>query len=158
MIFVTVGTGDRGFDRLIRAVDRNSSEINEPIRAQIGRGEYTPINIDWFRFTSEEEIHTLYRTASVVVAHAGAGTLLTALSYQKPIVVLPRREKFKEHNDDHQMQLANALQGRPDVFVILNTDQLKSAIKDAQSASGGGATQNDSLDRFLSEYLSDIEP
>lgn len=159
MMFVTVGTGPDGYDRLLRGVDDVAPEFDEPIRAQIGGGNYIPENIDWFRFTSEEEIQDLYRTATVVIAHAGAGTVLTALSYETPLVLLPRREKHGEHNDDHQMELANALRDRPDVFVVLTTDELKSAIDRARSYSGESTVQKggDSLVRFLSGYLDKLD-
>lgn len=157
MMFVTVGTGPRGYDRLVRGVDAIAPEFDEEIQVQIGRGDYVPDNVDWFRFTSEDAIHKLYRTANVVIAHAGAGTLLTALSYEKPIVVLPRREKHGEHNDDHQIELADALRDRPDVFVIDTTDELKPAVEKARSHPGGSTTQSESLVQFLSEYIDTLE-
>ena len=159
MMFVTVGTGPDGYDRLLRGVDDVAPEFDEPIRAQIGGGNYIPENVDWFRFTSEEEIHDLYRTATAVIAHAGAGTVLTALSYEKPIVLLPRREKHGEHHDDHQIELANALRDRPDVFVISSTKELKPAIDRARSRSDESTVQKEgeSLIRFLSGYINRLD-
>jgi hypothetical protein len=61
MIFLTVGTGPDGFDRLVRGVDAVAPELDERVRAQIGRGEYLPEHLDWFRFTSEAAVHDLYR-------------------------------------------------------------------------------------------------
>jgi UDP-N-acetylglucosamine transferase subunit ALG13 len=138
-------------------VDGLAEILDEPIRAQIGRSDYIPENAEWFRFTSEEEIHELYRTASVVVAHAGAGTILTALSYEKPIVILPRREEYGEHNDDHQWELASALDDRPGVYVVEDTSGMRSAIERALAQSNGTSTQNDSLTQFLADYIGEIE-
>jgi UDP-N-acetylglucosamine transferase subunit ALG13 len=154
---VIVGTGPDGFDRLIRGVDAIAPEFDEGIRAQIGRGEYVPENVDWFRFVSEDEIHDLYRSASVVIAHAGAGTLLTALSYGKPIVVLPRTEHRGEHNDDHQMELATVLEDRPGVYPISDTDELEPAIRRARSHEAVRADRDRSLVRFLESHLEDLE-
>jgi UDP-N-acetylglucosamine transferase subunit ALG13 len=155
---VIVGTGPDGFDRLIRGVDAIAPAFEEEIRAQIGRGEYVPENVEWFRFVSEDEIHDLYRSASVVIAHAGAGTLLTALSYGKPIVVLPRTEHRGEHNDDHQMELATALRDRPGVHPISDTDELEPAIRRAQSHDGAPVERDRSLVRFLESHLGDLDP
>jgi len=157
MIFVTVGTNPHGFDRLIRGVEAIAPELTEPIQAQIGHGEYVPENIDWLRFTSEEEIHELYRNASVVVAHAGAGTLLTALSYERPVVILPRRVERGEHNDDHQIELATALSDRPEVQVVSETDELKSAIERARSKSPSSMNMDRSLTQFLSGYIDEVD-
>jgi UDP-N-acetylglucosamine transferase subunit ALG13 len=158
MMFLTVGTGPQGFDRLVSGVDVIAPAFEEPIVAQIGRTEYVPDNLEWFRFTSEDRIHELYRTATAVVSHAGAGTILTAFSYEKPVVVVPRRVEYGEHNDDHQLELANALEERPDVFVVTDTDSLRPAIERARSRPGGSAGGEESLVRFLRRYLGDLEP
>lgn len=157
MIFVTVGTGPDGFDRLVRGVDSIAPDIEESIRAQIGRGEYIPENIEWFRFTSEDEIQELYRNATVVISHAGAGTLLTARSYEKPVVIVPRRKELNEHTDDHQMEIATALRDHQAVTIVTNMGDLKPVVDQARSHSGGSWTRDNSLTRFLSEYLKEIE-
>ncbi|WP_434529983.1 glycosyltransferase (plasmid) [Haloarcula sp. NS06] len=157
MIFATVGTSPDGFDRLVRGVDAIAPALGEPVTAQVGHGEYIPENINWFRFTDKEEIHELYRTASVVVAHAGAGTLSTALSYERPVVILPRREERGEHNDDHQTELATALSDRPGVQVVSETDELNSAIERARSESPDSVSTDRSLVQFLSGYINEVD-
>lgn len=157
MIFLTVGTGPDGFDRLVRGVDSIAPDIDEPVRAQIGRSEYIPENIEWFRFTSEEEIQELNRTATAIISHAGAGALLTARSYEKPVVIVPRRKKYNEHTDDHQMEIASALRDHQAVFAVTDVDELKQAVDQARSHSGGSWSQNNSLATYLSEYIEEIE-
>lgn len=157
MILLTVGTGPDGFDRLVRGVDSIAPESNEPIRAQIGRSEYTPENIDWFRFTSEEEIQELNRTASVVISHAGAGAVLTARSYEKPVVIVPRREKFGEHTDNHQMEMASALRDHQAVFPVTDISNLKHTVDRARSQATDSWNQDNSLTRYLAEYIEGIE-
>ena len=44
------------------------------------------------------------RTA--IVAHAGMGTILTALEIGKPLLVMPRRAALGEHRNDHQLATA----------------------------------------------------
>jgi len=156
MMFVTVGTGPHGFDRLVRGVDAIATSYDKRMRAQIGRGDYIPRHLDWFRFTDEDEIHDLYRTATVVIAHAGAGTLLTALSYGKSIVVLPRRGQHGEHNDDHQRELATALADRSGVFVVWDTDELRPAVDQARRQSNDSSDGDASLTRFLANYINDL--
>jgi UDP-N-acetylglucosamine transferase subunit ALG13 len=105
MIFVTVGSL-HPFDRLIQTVDRwvgecGSSDIE--VLAQIGSGSYEPRHC---RFVSElppSEYRRLFANADFIVAHAGMGTIITAIELGKPIVVMPRRSEFQEHVNDHQI-------------------------------------------------------
>ncbi|NJE00293.1 beta-1,4-galactosyltransferase, partial [Thermococcus sp. LS1] len=94
---------------------------------------YEPKNAKWFRFLErEEDILELYKKADVIVAHAGAGTLLTALSFGKPIVVVPRLKKFGEHVDDQQLELAEALENMNKAIAVYDIEKLEDAIKKAK--------------------------
>lgn len=131
MIFVTVGTREEPFDRLIREVDRIGPELDQEITVQLGHTNYEPGNAEWFRFTDEDTIRRLYAEATVVVAHAGAGTVLMALSNGKPIVIVPRSEERGEAQNDHQLDLARAIGDRDDVFVVYDIDDLQKTIQTA---------------------------
>jgi UDP-N-acetylglucosamine transferase subunit ALG13 len=49
------------------------------------------------------EFRKRVEAASIVVAHAGMGTIITALEYGKPIIVMPRRGDLRETRNDHQV-------------------------------------------------------
>ncbi|NJF25150.1 PssE/Cps14G family polysaccharide biosynthesis glycosyltransferase [Thermococcus sp. Bubb.Bath] len=133
MIFVTVGTHYQGFERLIRKMDKIAGRIDDEVIMQIGYTTYEPKNAKWFRFLErEEDILELYKKADVIVAHAGAGTLLTALSFGKPIVVVPRLKKFGEHVDDQQLELAEALENMNKAIAVYDIEKLEDAIKKAK--------------------------
>ena len=57
MIFVTVGTHDQGFERLVRKIDElvESKKIKERVVIQTGYTEYKPRKCKWFKFVSPEE-------------------------------------------------------------------------------------------------------
>jgi UDP-N-acetylglucosamine transferase subunit ALG13 len=102
MIFVTVG-GQLPFDRLVHAVDRWAvNHPEEAVFAQIGASRNPPSQIEWKRFLTHTDFQTKARRADVIVAHAGMGSILTALELAKPIVVMPRRAHLGEHRNDHQ--------------------------------------------------------
>jgi UDP-N-acetylglucosamine transferase subunit ALG13 len=92
----------------------------------------------------------LYRhNASVVVGHAGAGTILTTLAHGTPLVVMPRRAAHGEHLDDHQLELAGQLDGRDGVFVAEGPDELESALERGLAESGTGTqTSGDLVEHF----------
>lgn len=108
MIFATVG-GQMPFERLIRLVDEWAGrEGRDDVVAQVGLGE-TPRNLDCVRMFAPAEYRTTVREASVVVAHAGMGTILTALELGKPLLVLPRLAGLGETRNDHQVATARRL-------------------------------------------------
>lgn len=109
MIFVTVGA-QMPFDRLVAAVDRWAELRNRTdIYAQIGESGLQPHHIQWSRFDAPAEFRRLVEEADVVVAHAGMGTILTALELGKPILVMPRRAALRETRSDHQVATARQL-------------------------------------------------
>lgn len=111
MIFLTVGT-QLPFDRLVKAMD-DWAERNpaREIFGQVGDASYLPRHFTWCKFLSPEETRTRIREASLVVAHAGIGTILSALENGKPILVLPRRAKLNEHRSEHQVATARYFVG-----------------------------------------------
>ena len=138
MIFVTVGSM-MPFDRLIRSMDDLviSEQANETF-AQIGAGDYIPTRMDWIRKLSPSDFHRRVRQCSIVVAHAGMGSVITALENSKPIVVLPRSASKLEHTTDHQIDTAKWLKTKMGVFVAATEQELPAAISSAKAASLSG--------------------
>ena len=134
MIFVTVGASEP-FDRLIGAVDQWAGVRGRTdVFAQIGSSDYRPKDIAVIQFVQPLEYRTLVHSASVVVAHAGMGSIIAALEAGKPIVVMPRRAHLRETRSDHQVATAHqfAQQGR--IIVALDEQQLFSKLDQVQSS------------------------
>lgn len=109
MIFVTVGT-DLPFDRMIRIVDRWAQETGRTdVFAQIGETDYKPQHIGFTKFLEPPQFVERFSSASVIIAHAGMGTILSALRYGKPILVMPRRASLGEQRNEHQLATAKRL-------------------------------------------------
>ena len=106
MIFVAVGT-QLPFDRLIEAVDTWSGcSLNEVI-AQVGTGgKYKPQNILCYQYVTTSDFARFCSEADIIVAHAGMGVILTARELGKPLIIMPRIAKFKEHRNNHQLATA----------------------------------------------------
>src|SRR5262249_19256768 len=106
MIFVTVGV-QLPFDRLVRAVDEWAGERRRTdVFAQIGPSDYQPRHIEFSPFVDPPEFRRLVEAADVLVAHAGMGSIITALELGKPLLVMPRRADYGEHRNDHQLATA----------------------------------------------------
>lgn len=110
MIFVAVGTEWFPFDRLVRAVDHMATQVNgEPVVVQLGHSTYVPTACTWTRFLPFPELRRHVEEARIVVSHAGAGMLLLCAQAGKIPIVVPRRKRFAEHVDDHQVELASRM-------------------------------------------------
>ncbi len=125
MIFVTVGS-QMPFDRLVRAVDEwAAARGRSDVFAQIGPTDWRPAHIAWETFIEPAEFRRRMETADVIVAHAGMGSILTALELGKPILVMPRQGALRETRNDHQ--LATALKWRDRIAVA--TDERELAVR-----------------------------
>lgn len=141
MIFVTVGS-QAPFDRLIRIVDDWAmTRGRTDVYAQIGSSAFQPKCIEATRFLSPAEFQEKVAAASLVVAHAGMGTIITALELGKPIIVLPRRGDIGETRGDHQIATAGQLatQGRvvaavDDADLVRKLDQVDTLRSSAPAA------------------------
>lgn len=112
MIYVTVGTMFMDFGRLVRAMDAVAEKTGERVVIQIGLGTTRPAHAESFDFKPREEVLAIQREARLVVAHAGIGCVLDALDLEKPLLVVPRRADLQEHMDDHQRDIAQAVERR----------------------------------------------
>ncbi len=106
-IFVTVGT-ELPFDRLVRAVDAwaHESGVHGEVFAQIGATDRRPEYIAAQPFLDPQDFRRVFEQADLVVGHAGMGTILSSLTAEKPLLVMPRRASAGEHRNDHQLATA----------------------------------------------------
>ncbi|WP_035537133.1 glycosyltransferase [Paraburkholderia hospita] len=131
MIFLTVGT-QMPFDRLVRLTDCWAEKHPEvKVFAQICNGACTPVNINYSAFLSREEMERLTTEATLVISHAGMGSILTARRLRKPIVVVPRQHRLNEHRNDHQIDTARSLEGLVGIHVCWQESEFDEIIKSA---------------------------
>jgi UDP-N-acetylglucosamine transferase subunit ALG13 len=130
MIFVTVGNDFRSFDRLLKKMDEIAPLIPSEILIQKGYSRYLPKNTKHFDFVSMEEAMDYIQKSQLVISHAGIGTIILCKKYGIPILILPRRKKHREHMNDHQLEIAEALVKREgeNIYVVYDEDQLEEKI------------------------------
>ena len=156
MIFVTVGAGKICFERLLKEMDRVASKINEKVIMQIGITNYQPVNAEHFRFLPRNQIENIYKNARVIVCHGGIGTILTALEYSKPTVVVPRRKEYGEHHDNHQLEIANELEKEGKIVAIYNIGNLENALRIISTNSVHVGRERIGLISALREYINNV--
>ena len=133
MIFVSVGTHNEQFNRLLEEIDSliASGKIKDNVIAQIGYSNYLPRNYHYFKFTSWQKILNLNRKADVVITHGGAGNLILASHFNKIIVAVPRMRRYGEHVNDHQIQLVRELEKQRRIIAVYNIKEMSEAIRRA---------------------------
>ena len=132
MIFVTVGS-QMAFDRLVQAVDAWAAARPDKtdVLAQVGQSAYQAQAIRTVSSLTPAQFRQACRDADVIVAHAGMGSVLTALELGRPIVLLPRRGDLQETRNDHQLATARWLATRQGVTVAADETQLGACIDKA---------------------------
>lgn len=131
MIFVTVGTHEQPFDRLIKEIDRLKGEgiIREEVVIQTGYSTYEPKYCTWFKLLPYEQMQHYVKNADIVITHGGPSSFMMPLQMGKIPIVVPRQKKYGEHVNDHQLDFAQTVKKRyENIIVILEIENLEKTI------------------------------
>lgn len=142
MIFVTVGTHQQPFARLLEGLEGLDSQ---ELVVQYGPASRAPRARHATPFMSFDEVARYMREARVVITHAGVGSILLAVRAGHVPVTVPRVRRYGEHVDDHQVQLALALQEKGTIRVVWKMDDLAAAVQETHrlpAAAPGAAGLN----------------
>lgn len=121
MIFVTVGTHEQPFNRLIEEVDRlvETGVIEDEVFIQTGYSTYEPKFCKWSNLISFDEMNKLMRTSDIIITHGGPATFMSAVSNGKRTIVVPRQEKYGEHVNGHQVDFSRKVNDKYHLFYLL---------------------------------------
>ena len=131
MIFVTVGTHEQQFNRLIKKIDelKEQGTIREPVFIQSGYSTYEPKHCQWKKLLPYKEMEEKIRTAHIVITHGGPSSFIFVLQAGKIPVVVPRKEEFGEHVNDHQVDFARKVYERQkNIILAENVEKLGEII------------------------------
>ena len=109
MVFVTLGTQDKEFPRLLEEVENliNKGVIKEKVIAQIGSTGYNSDKIQLIDYLSQKDMLNYIKEAEYIITHGGVGTIIDSLNLEKKVIAVPRLKKYKEHVNDHQLEIVN---------------------------------------------------
>jgi len=160
VIFVTVGT-QIPFDRMVRAVDEWAAHRQRrDVFAQIGPTKWRPSVLEWADFLEPEEFSDRFQRADAIVAHAGMGSIITALTRGKPILVMPRRADLREHRNDHQIATARRFADIAGVEAAFDEQELQTkldAIGDLCASQRLGPHASEQLITTLRDFINGKE-
>ena len=125
MVFVTVGTHEQQFDRLVKAVDdlKADGTLDEPVYIQTGYSTYEPVHCDHSQFVPFRQMKSFMEGADVVITHGGPSSFIEAMAAGKVPVVVPAGGDLDEHVNNHQADFVRIVAERRGGIVPSTTSQ-----------------------------------
>ena len=127
MIFVTVGTHEQPFNRLIQKVDelKRDGVITEEVIMQTGFSTYEPKNCQWSKLIPYQQMVKNVADARIVITHGGPASFIMPLQIGKIPIVVPRQHQYDEHVNDHQVEFArNVAERMGNILVVEDIEKL----------------------------------
>ncbi|MBT2701018.1 multidrug MFS transporter [Bacillus sp. ISL-40] len=131
MIFVTVGTHEQSFNRLVEVIDnlKEKGTIQEEVIIQTGFSTYEPRHCNWSKLFPYQEMVKNVADARIVITHGGPSSFIMPLQIGKIPVVVPRQKQFDEHINNHQVDFANEVANRQgNIIVVEHIESLEDTI------------------------------
>ena len=123
------------YNRLLKAIDELIAEgkITDTVFAQIGFSDYKPKHFETCDYMKKEMMDQKIKESDLIITHSGVGTIMTAIQLGKRVLVYPRLVKYKEHVDDHQVEIGLAFEKRNYVCLCKESDDLLQKIQEAMT-------------------------
>ncbi len=134
MIFVTLGTNDESFERLLKAIDKEIEKktIKEKVIVQAGCTKYSSKNMEILDLVSREEFDRLISECDLLITHGGVGSILTGINHGKKVIAVPRLARYNEHGNDHQLQIVEKFGEKKYILVVKDMNKLGKIIEKAK--------------------------
>ncbi len=160
MILVTLGTQDKGFERLLKQIDKeiDKGNIHEEVIVQAGYTEYQSKNMKIFDLLPANEFDDLMNKARIVITHGGAGSILTAIKKGKVVIAAARLKKYKEHTNDHQKQIIKEFADDGYILELRDFDKLSKLLEKAETFKPKKFVSNtDNMIQLISDYVEEVD-
>lgn len=134
MILVTLGTQDKKFYRLLEEIDNLllQKKIKDKVIVQAGSSanyKSKSKKMKIFNLIPMDEFDKLVKDCNLLITHGGVGTILAGLKNKKKIIAVPRLAKYKEHVNNHQLQIVSNFSDEDYLLKVENIKTLWSVIE-----------------------------
>lgn len=165
MIFVTVGTHEQQFNRLIKKIDELKREeiIQEEIFIQTGFSDYKPQYCKWKKLIPYDEMMERISQAHIVITHGGPASFISVLQEKKVPIVVPRQAEFGEHVNNHQIEFVKMVEERQkNIIPVYDVEKLKEKIERyediAKNMNKGMGSNNEKFNTALEKIVRKLIP
>lgn len=159
MIFVTVGTHEQQFNRLVEYMDKWASQHDEEVVIQTGYSTYEPKYATWSKLFPYSEMVKKVDEARIVITHGGPSSFIMPLQIGKTPIVVPRTFKFNEHVNDHQLKFCEEVEERMGTIVVVKeVEELAEKIRkyDELKTRGKSTSNNGNFCKRLEEIVDEM--
>ena len=131
MIFVTLGTQDKPFTRLLEMIQKqiDNGNIKEKVVVQAGYTKFESDDMKIFDYVDGDDFNNLIEEADILITHGGVGSIFTGLRAGKRIIAVPRLAKYGEHTNDHQIQIVSNFDSKGYLIKVNSDEEMEDAIK-----------------------------
>ena len=132
MTLVILGTQDKSFDRLLRMVEKEikNNNLKGEVIVQAGQTKFKSKYMKIFDLIPITKFNKLIKEADLVITHGGVGSIIQALKHNKKVIAVPRLARYKEHENDHQIQIVEEFTRNGYILSAKNAKELNKALED----------------------------
>lgn len=157
MIFVTVGTHEQSFNRLVEYMDNWAKDHEEKVVIQIGYSSYIPEYAEWSKLFPYQEMIKKVDEARIIITHGGPSSFIMPLQIGKIPIVVPRKYEFNEHVNNHQVEFVKKVEKRMrTIKVVEDEKELEQVIENYDSIVSNMASGIKSNNEKFNEELEKI--
>lgn len=157
MILVTIGMNDSPYVPLFEAMDCLAPKLNEKVIQQIGSLQFTGKNSECFTYLPDEKMSEMFDSASVIVCHAGIGTIVNGLKRNIPLVLIPRNVIDPSVEHDQQIIVAHKIESMGRGVIVNNLAELETKIEEARGLKMEPYVPDKELCCFLTELFKELD-
>lgn len=134
MILVTLGTQDKSFKRLLDAIQKqiDLGNIKDRVVVQAGCTKYESKDMEIFDLIDRDKFSELIKDCDLMITHGGVGSILTGLKNNKKIIVAPRLKEYKEHTNNHQLEIIEKFSDASLILPLYDFDKLDEVLKEVK--------------------------
>lgn len=160
MIFVTLGTQDKSFVRLLEAIDKEieNGNIKDKVVVQAGYTKYESKNMEIFDLMSDDQFEKYIAKSDLIITHGGVGSILTAIKKDKKVIAAARLKKYKEHTNDHQKQIVKEFSNQGYILELRDFNKLGKLIEKSKSFKPKKYKSNtDNFIEIIEDYIDSVD-
>lgn len=159
MILLALGTFHIEFKRPLIELELlcSAGSLSEDIIVQNGHTSFASSYFTMIPFIEPQELDQLYDAARVVITHAGTGSILKGVKKGKKVIAIPRLQKYREHIDDHQLEILNEFAAAGYILPWHESNSLEQLLEEVQDfVPQVYISQKEQILNYLREYIDSL--